>query len=320
MILRCFCCGQCVMILTEKWELVDSNINGVAGKMANFGSKTLDLNPESNAALLVAIRAARLGREVLLKYHGRLQQIEEKFQAGLVSEADRESERVIFDYLKKNFPDDQFIGEESATALDLSQGRENSAGLAPARKWIVDPLDGTTNYVHRFPVFCISIGLEVNGEIEVAVIDVPQLGEVYTAVRGGGAYLNGRRLQVSQSTSLRDSLLATGFIGDKEEILEEQLRLFSKVVRRCRGIRRAGAAAYDLCMVASGVFDGYWERGLSPWDSAAGILLVREAGGVVTTYRGKKYSPFDRTILAGNPVVHGQLQQVFSDLIGSGCD
>ncbi len=275
---------------------------------------------ESDAALLVAIKAARLGREVLLKYHGRLEHIEEKFQAGLVSEADRESEKVIFDYLRKNFPHDEFIGEESTSDADLTKVREKSAQGFRNRKWIVDPLDGTTNYVHRFPVYCISIGLEVNGQVEVAVIDVPQLGEVYTAVRGKGAFVNGKRLHVSNTQNLRDSLLATGFIGEKETILEEQLRIFTNIVRRCRGIRRAGAAAYDLCMVARGVFDGYWERGLSPWDSAAGILLVREAGGVVTTYSGAEYTPFHQSLIAGNPKIHAEIRKDFSEILKSPID
>ncbi len=287
-----------------------------------MNSKEASPTLDPNAALLVAIRAARLGREVLLKYHGRLEHIEEKFQAGLVSEADRESERVIFDYLKKNFPTDEFIGEESTSDLALTKVREKNAleNGRGTRRWIVDPLDGTTNYVHRFPVYCISIGYEVDGEVVVAVIDVPQLGEVYTAVRGQGAFVNGKPLNVSSSKDLRDSLLATGFIGDREHILQEQLRIFSQVVRKCRGIRRAGAAAYDLCMVARGVFDGYWERGLSPWDSAAGILLVREAGGVVTTYRGQNYNPFLKSLVAGNPQVHSQLLKEFTGLMADEAD
>ena len=277
-------------------------------------------NFDPNAALLVAIKAARLGREVLLKYHGRLERIEEKFQAGLVSEADKESEKVIFDYLKKNFPQDDFIGEESTSDLDLTKVREKNAKGLLSRRWIVDPLDGTTNYVHRFPVYCISIGLEVNGEMQVAVIDVPQLGEVYTAVRGQGAFVNGKKMKVSETATFHESLLATGFIGEKEHILEEQLRIFSKIVRKCRGIRRAGAAAYDLCMVARGVFDGYWERGLSPWDSAAGILLVREAGGVVSTYRGQPYNPFHLSLIAASPKIHAELLREFQVLANTDAD
>lgn len=268
---------------------------------------------ESNAALTAAIKAARAGREVLLSYLGRLEKVEEKFQQGLVSEADKESEKIIFDVLRKNFPTDQFLGEESTQ--DLSNLK-----AVKGRRWVVDPLDGTTNYIHRFPVFCVSIALELDGYAKVAVIDVPLLGEVYTAVEGGGARLNGQLMTVSSTEKVKDSLLATGFFGDNEPVLTEQLRVFSKIVRKCRGIRRAGAAAYDLCMVARGVFDAYWERGLKPWDSAAGLLLVKEAGGVVTTYRGKEYSSYDKTILAGNAQVHAELLKEFEDVIEQDSD
>ncbi|GIL17679.1 MAG: inositol monophosphatase [Oligoflexia bacterium] len=249
-------------------------------------------------ALYKGILAARLGRQVLLKYSGRLEHVEKKFQAGLVSEADKESEKAIFDFLRKNFPNDEFVGEESTTDLTKVQGPAGGKG-----RWIVDPLDGTTNYIHQYPVYAVSIGYEVNGQIQVAVIDVPAFGEVYTAVRGCGAYLNGQPIRVSATEKLEDAFLATGFFTEIESNLSEQLRLFEKVVRQCRGIRRAGAAAYDLCMVARGVFDGYWEKGLKPWDSAAGLLLVEEAGGVMKTYRGDKYTPYKNSMVAGNPKI-----------------
>jgi myo-inositol-1(or 4)-monophosphatase len=271
-------------------------------------------NTDWDAVLYKAIKAAKLGREVLLHYFGRLEHIEEKFQEGLVSEADKESEKAIFDYLRKNFPQDEFVGEEST--LD-------STKIPPAKakgRWIVDPLDGTTNYIHRLPIFCVSIGYEYEGRIQVAVIDVPILGEVYTAIRGHGAFVNGRRLQVSSTKNLRDSLLATGFIGDKEEQLQEQLRVFADVVRKCRGVRRAGAAAYDLAQVARGVFDGYWEKGIKPWDAAAGILLVEEAGGQVCTYRGKEYNPYKNSIIASNGTLAPLLVKEFTSYLDGGTD
>lgn len=256
------------------------------------------------SALYVALRAARAGREVLLHYFGRISNIEEKFQAGLVSEADRESERAIFDLLRKNFPQDEFLGEEST--LDFSKVKPSASAKG---RWIVDPLDGTTNYIHRFPIFCVSIGYEYDGQLQLAVIDVPLLGEVYSAIRGQGAFLNGKRLQISRTKNLKDSLLATGFFGDDERLLKEQLEIFSQVVRVSRGVRRPGAAAYDLTQVAAGVIDCFWERNLKPWDSAAGALLVREAGGVVTTYRGKDYNPFHNSLIAGNPAIAGAIQE-----------
>ncbi len=258
-----------------------------------------------------AIQAARIGREILLGYYGRLKNIEEKFQAGLVSEADKESEKAIVSFLQKEFPETTVLAEEAYHDYELSsdQGR-----------WIIDPLDGTTNYIHQFPIFCISIGLEIKSEIVLAVIDVPMLNETYTAIKGKGAFLNGKPLKTSETKLIKDSLLATGFIADHEHILQEQLRIFSEVVRKCRAVRRAGAAAYDLCLVAKGVFDGYWERNLKPWDSAAGLLLVQEAGGKVSTYRGEKYTPFKNSMVASNSHLHEELLQMSGKLCDNSTD
>lgn len=258
-------------------------------------------------ALTVAIRACRKGREVLLSHLGRLQQIEKKFQAGLVSEADKTSEKVIIDVLKKEFPGSEVLGEESdAAGLKVAAGRGGPQG-----RWILDPLDGTTNYIHRFPIFCISLALEVDGDLKLAVIDVPMLGETYTAIRGEGAYVNGRRLRVSTTEILEDSLLATGFFPDDKAALQEQIDLFSRIVGDVRGVRRAGAAAYDMTQVAAGVFEGFWEKNLKPWDVAAGQLLVEEAGGVVMTYDGKPHDPYSYNVICGNSAIARQISQRF---------
>jgi myo-inositol-1(or 4)-monophosphatase len=269
-----------------------------------------------NSQLYLAIQAARMGREVLLDYLGKLKMVEEKESAGLVSEADREAEKIIFSHLRRHFPNDTFLGEETSflnkaeiLRLSTTKGR-----------WIVDPLDGTTNFVHQFPVFCVSIGYEWEGSLQLAVIDVPIFGEVYTAIKGHGAFCNGKKLQVSQTSSLEKSLLATGFFPDIERNLEEQIKIFSRIVRKVRGVRRAGAAAYDLCMVARGVFDGYWEKNLQPWDSAAGALLVREAGGLVETYRGKNYDPFCNSLVAGNSTIVSSLRREMSSIINQDSD
>jgi len=261
-----------------------------------------------------AIKAVSLGREVLLNYFGNLEHIEEKFQAGLVSEADKESERVIAEHLKKNFPSIEFLGEESyAAGAKVQWQTAGSKG-----RWILDPLDGTTNYIHRFPIFCISLGLEIDGEIQLAVIDVPMLKETYTAIRGKGAFVNGRPLSVSKTTEFKDAFLATGFVAEHEHIISEQLQIFADIVRKCRGVRRPGTATYDLCQVARGVFDGYWERNIQPWDAAAGILLVEEAGGKITTYRGDKYNPYKNSIIAGTPAIVEQLQKELAPFISEG--
>ncbi|MBK9323230.1 MAG: inositol monophosphatase [Bdellovibrionaceae bacterium] len=257
-------------------------------------------------ALRVGLKACRLGRGVLLKYIGNLQTVSEKFQAGLVSEADKESEKVISDHLRKNFPSIEFLGEESS--FEGAKVEWQPAGRNG--RWILDPLDGTTNYIHQFPIFCISLALEINGEVQVAVIDCPMMAETYTAIRGKGAFVNGKKIRVSKTEKMKEALLATGFVAEKNEVIEEQLKIFSDTVFKCRGIRRPGAAAYDLALVARGVFDGFWERNLQPWDSAAGILLVEEAGGKVSTYRGNKYNPYKNSIVAGNHFITNQLVEL----------
>ncbi len=257
-------------------------------------------------ALKCATKAAIIGRQVLTEYFGRLAHVSEKDQAGLVSEADKESERQISEYLLSEMPEIAILGEESAynkQGFGLV-GDERKKGL-----WLIDPLDGTTNYVHKLPIYCVSIGLEFAGELQVAVVDVPTLDRFYTAVRGRGAFVNGERMQVSNRFPVSNALLATGFSSYDKAALAQQLKVFGSLVGEARGIRRAGSAAYDLCLVAEGVFDGYWERNLQPWDSAAGALLVREAGGMVTNYNGEKYDPFDNTLVAGNPKIHQFLRE-----------
>ena len=261
-----------------------------------------------------------LGREVLLNYFGNLEHVEEKFQAGLVSEADKESERVIAEHLKKKFPEFEFLGEETFAAMNAPGSKVEAVPATKIGRWIVDPLDGTTNYIHRFPIFCISLGLEIDGKIQLAVIDVPMLNETYTAIRGQGAFVNGRRLKVGTASSLDKAFLATGFVAEHEHIIAEQLKIFGEMVRECRGVRRPGAAAYDLAQVARGVFDGYWERNIQPWDAAAGILLVEEAGGVVETYRGEKYHPYKNSIVAGNAAVVKEIQRVLINHVSEGTD
>ncbi|MCK6598113.1 MAG: inositol monophosphatase [Bdellovibrionaceae bacterium] len=262
-------------------------------------------------ALYDTIHATKLGREVLLKYFGKLAQVEEKYLAGLVSEADKESEYVIKNFLLNKYPNTEFLGEESSFAGDeVSEGRGGHLG-----RWICDPLDGTTNYIHQFPVFCISIGYEQNGELLLGVIDVPMLGETYTAIKGHGAFVNGNKLKINPNKDLKKALLATGFFPDDKVALQEQIQLFSSIVGDCRGIRRAGAAAYDLCQVARGVFDGFWEKNLSPWDVAAGQLLVEEAGGVLKDYNNQPHTPYSRSVIAGNPLIVEQIYNKFIPML-----
>ena len=266
-------------------------------------------NLDLTQALATAKRAAEEGRKVLLHYFGQLKKVQEKAHAGLVSEADLESEKVITRVLQTDFPNIEVLGEEGAF---LSRDEHVASST-----WVVDPLDGTTNYVHGFHIFNISIGLQWKGELVAGLIDVPILDKTYSAATGLGAYCNGQRLHVSQTENIRDSLLATGFFPDNTNALKEQLRIFSDLVYEARGIRRAGAAAYDLCMVAEGIFDCFWEPNLKPWDAAAGTVITREAGGVVWNYSGDDYKLGDRTLLSGNRAICSAIKARIQKLHGA---
>lgn len=256
-----------------------------------------------NHYLKLAQQAASLAEPILLKYFGQLESVGEKHQAGLVTQADIESEEVITEFFKKHTPDFDFIGEEDAHKDP--EGFQNNASSRKPR-WIVDPLDGTTNFVHGFPVFCISIGLEFEGECLVGLVQAPAMRQIFHAAKGEGAWLNNRQFHVSQRDSVDQALVATGFITSNKEKLHSQLKLFNKVIDKVRAMRRPGAAAYDLAMVASGVFDAFWEENLSPWDTCAGVVLVEEAGGKVSQLNGGKYDPFQPSILATNGHLHSE--------------
>jgi len=251
--------------------------------------------------LETAQTACSIGRKILLEYFGKLSQVEDKGEgAGLVSEADKESERAIREYLLKEFPEYGVLGEEEGYGSRKPLSSEK--GL-----WIIDPLDGTTNYVHQFPVFCISIGLEVNGEIVVGVVDAPMMNQTFTAVKSQGAFLNGKKISVSKTNAFNEAFLATGFSYKRGPNFKIQMEIFHSIYSTCRGIRRAGAAAYDLALVAAGVFDGFWEKGLKPWDLAAGSLLVREAGGMITSYDSSSFHPRQDTVIAATPAIHPKI-------------
>jgi myo-inositol-1(or 4)-monophosphatase len=286
-----------------------STVNSTGGPPNNSSSQAFDLGQ----CLTVAFNACEGAAGILNHYFGHLTKIDEKFQAGLVSEADRESEKFITGVLRKNFPDHAILGEEGGfTQTNGSPGQtsdDDEEDLIGAGKnaalWMIDPLDGTTNYVHQFPFFAISMGLEVAGELVLGVIDAPKLGLRFHAVRGGGAFCNGQPIHVSNRTLMKDGLFATGF-SSYDHTLDEQLEVLTLIIRHTRGIRRAGAAALDLCFVAQGVFDVFFEKNLSPWDTAAGVVIATEAGAVVTDMHGHSYDPRLKSILCGNPTLHGE--------------
>jgi myo-inositol-1(or 4)-monophosphatase len=258
------------------------------------------------------VEATKVGEKILTDFYGRLKNIDEKHQAGLVSEADVESERAIAAYLRREYPDFDILGEESAYKdPDLRKGLK-----APGR-WVIDPLDGTTNYVHQFPIYCVSIGFEWHGEAVAGAVNVPMMRRIYTATKGGGAFCNGERMKVSSRQGVANSLFATGFSSYNKQALNQQLRIFTQIINEARGVRRAGSAAIDLCLVAEGVFDGYWEKNLQAWDVCAGALFVKEAGGVVTDFHGRDFNTNYVDVVAGNPALHAHLLNVIRTTVES---
>lgn len=245
------------------------------------------------------IRAAHASGRVLMKHFGKKITVSEKKGAGLVTNADLESEEACIKILRRAQPGFGFLTEETSPDNIQVSGVDG--------RWIADPLDGTTNYVHRFPMFCVSIAAEWQGEIVAGVIYHPVLKETYTAIRGKGAFVDGKRLKVSQTKSLRDSLLTTGFTYRRDQWLRQEMEAFEKLSAVARAVRRPGSAALDLAYVARGVFDGFWERRLSPWDVAAGMLLVTEAGGKVTDFAGSAYQIKHPEILASNGNLQSEL-------------
>lgn len=225
--------------------------------------------------------------------------IEYKGEINLVTEVDNACEDLIVGIIRRNYPDHDILAEEK----DYDK-------LNSRYKWVIDPLDGTNNYAHGFPWFGVSIALEVDGEIRVGVIYHPMMDELFTAVKGEGAYLNGKRQQVSKRGPLKMCLLATGFPYDIGTDPENNFENFVNMHLQARGIRRAGAAALDLAYVAAGRLDGYWEAKLKPWDVAAGSLLVQEAGGKVTSYQGEAYSIYNHRIVASNSGIHDDILAV----------
>lgn len=239
------------------------------------------------------IEAAHAAGAVLKKNFGKKLDVRKKFQAGLVTNVDLAAEAAAMRILKKARPDFVMLTEESNPNAGESQGR-----------WVIDPLDGTTNFVHGFPMFCVSLAAEWEGEVVCGVIYHPILNDTYVAVKGKGAFLNKKRLRVSKTNQLEDSLLTTGFSDVKDASLQSEVRVFGDLSRTARAIRRPGSAALDLAYVARGVFDAFWERRLSPWDIAAGALLVEEAGGKVTDFAGNRYQLKKPEILASTPAIH----------------
>lgn len=241
---------------------------------------------------------------VLMKHYGALEQVEEKTSSiNLVTVADRESEERIKAVITSAFPSHEILAEESGA---------DYSGKESGYRWIIDPLDGTTNFAHSFPLFSISIAVEHGGDIVAAGVDCPFYQERFLAEKGRGATLNGRPIHVSKASSLSQSLMVTGFPYDRRERPDHYLAAWKKFLLEAHGVLRLGSAALDLCFVATGRLDGFWEEKLSPWDMAAGWLIVEEAGGCVTDHAGGPFSPYGASLLATNGAIHKECVQMLS--------
>lgn len=253
----------------------------------------------------VATEAALIGGAVLQDYWGKLNTIIEKGRPGdLVTEADKAAEQAILQIIQRHFPDHAILAEES--------GQQGAATVDYL--WAIDPLDGTTNFAHQYPFYAVSIGLLVAGEPQVGVIFCPFQQELFQAIKGMGATCNRKPIHVSATAELSKSLLVTGFAYDRRETVDNNYAEFCHLTHLTQGVRRGGSAATDLAYVACGRLDGYWERGLSPWDLAAGVVLVQEAGGQVTAYNTSPFELRSGRILASNGQIHRALSQALGQI------
>ncbi|UDG83006.1 inositol monophosphatase family protein [Candidatus Vallotia lariciata] len=263
------------------------------------------MHPMLNTAVKAARRAGQIINRASLDIN--LLQVSKKQHNDFVTDVDKAAEMAIIDTLHAAYPDHGFLAEESGASVRKSE-----------HLWIIDPLDGTTNFIHGFPQYCVSIALSYRGVITQAVIYDPTRNDLFTASRGCGSFLNDRRIRVSRRDRLADGLIGTGFPFRDQSGLDEYLKLFSEMTRACAGLRRPGAAALDLAYVATGRYDGFFEQGVQPWDIAAGSLLVSEAGGLVGNYTGDSTFLYQHEIVAGNPKQYAQMVQILKPYSRSG--
>jgi myo-inositol-1(or 4)-monophosphatase len=264
----------------------------------------------SQSELLSRMTAiAREAGHLLMTFFERRIGYEYKGDVDLVTEADRASEKLIVERIRESFPAHDIVGEEGT--------RRDTGGEF---RWYVDPLDGTTNFAHGFPVFCVSLGVEFKGKLFAGVLYDPTRDELFAAETAKGATLNGRPIQISKTKTLSESLLATGFPSHKRH-KNPNIHFYHQLTLRSHGLRRAGSAALDLANVASGRYDGFWEFNLNPWDTCAGVLLVQEAGGTVTRFDGSPWRIDSSETLASNGLLHDELMKNFAEIFaGRGLD
>jgi myo-inositol-1(or 4)-monophosphatase len=246
-----------------------------------------------------ALAAAKAGAEVLMRHYNKSLNIEYKGETDPVSQADRNAQEAIIKAIKNVFPEHGFLAEED--------------GISDIKKdfcWIIDPLDGTVNFIHGCPMFCVSVALKHKKEIISGVIYAPVIKEIFCAEKSKGAYLNGKRIEVSRIKELIRALPATGFPYYVRDKSERVINNFTNIMMKTQGLRRLGSAALDLAYVACGRFDFFWEEGLKPWDIAAGALIVKEAGGILSDYAGEKDFIFKNTLLASNKALHKKVLEI----------
>ncbi len=266
---------------------------------------------QPDTLLDTALAAARAAARIQSLHRGRIgvEEWGEKGHFDFVSRVDREAERRVVEVVRERFPRHEFLAEEATVAHAAIPAPGDESG--PEWLWVVDPLDGTTNYLHRYPMHAASVAVLHRGEAVAGAVVAPATGEEWTALRGQGAFRNGEPIAVSGIGQLRHALVGTGFPFRVPRLIDGYLRQLDAALRSVSGVRRAGSAALDLCHVASGWFDGFWELVLAPWDIAAGTLLVREAGGIVSTLDGDAdVLRGDGTVLAGNPALHAALGEL----------
>lgn len=246
------------------------------------------------------IQISKEAGEIIREGFGKNFSIEYKTNASnLVTEIDKKSEATIINFIRKEFPTHSVLAEESG-----------EHGTSSEYLWVIDPLDGTSNFAHGLPIFAVSIGVQKNGEIICGVVYEVMRDEIYSSEKGSGSFRNGKKLQVSTNDDLRKSMLVTGFPYDIQDNPDFAIERFAAFLKTSRAVRRLGSAAIDMCYVAAGVFDGFWEVYLHPWDICAGKLIIEEAGGVVTNFAGEEINIYSKQILATNKFVHQSMIQV----------
>lgn len=258
-----------------------------------------------NSDLDVGKQAAREGARVVKEYKKRGIQIEQKGFHDLVTDADIATEKAIIEVIKKHFPDDEILAEESAAEDRLTD----------SRTWIIDPIDGTTNFAHDFPMYCVSVALWEHKAPKVGIVIEVNRDEEFTAIAGEGAWLNDEKIHVSSKNDHKKAFVGTGFPYNDLSLIDPYLDLFRKLMTELQGIRRPGSAAYDLCCVACGRFDGFYEYSLHIWDVAAAALIIKEAGGVVTDWDGGEKWAFGQRVVAGNSKIHTFLLDTIKEII-----